>query len=141
MCDVCLCFVTFPYGVLSQVWYLIVSIPDLCLPSSFFVIISIGRSGTSTIIVLQQCGKSSLFLEVPSRVTNTPIYQYKAWSQFILKLHGATSKILCDFFLRHFKSIHPKLTVIAHSGLPKQAFSSYMYMHIKYISCKLWSGT
>ena len=25
-----LCFVTFPYGVLGQVWYLIVSNPDLC---------------------------------------------------------------------------------------------------------------
>ena len=24
-------FVTFPYGVLDQVWYLIVLIPDLCL--------------------------------------------------------------------------------------------------------------
>ena len=24
-------FVTFPFGVLGQVWYLIVSIPDLCL--------------------------------------------------------------------------------------------------------------
>ena len=24
-------FVTFPYGVLGQVWYLIVSIPDLCI--------------------------------------------------------------------------------------------------------------
>ena len=24
-------FVTFPYGLLGQVWYLIVSIPDLCL--------------------------------------------------------------------------------------------------------------
>ena len=23
-------FVTFPYGILGQVWYLIVSIPDLC---------------------------------------------------------------------------------------------------------------
>ena len=29
--DVSLCFVTFPCGVLGQVWYLIVSIPDLCL--------------------------------------------------------------------------------------------------------------
>ena len=28
----CFCgFVTFPYGVLGQVWYLIVSIPELCL--------------------------------------------------------------------------------------------------------------
>ena len=37
--DVFLCssFVTFPYGVLGQVWYLIVSIPDLCLLSYFFV--------------------------------------------------------------------------------------------------------
>ena len=31
VCDVFLCFITFPYGVLGQVWYLIVSIPDLCL--------------------------------------------------------------------------------------------------------------
>ena len=28
-------FVSFPYGVLGQVWYLIVSIPDLC-PLSYF---------------------------------------------------------------------------------------------------------
>ena len=28
-----LCFVTFPCGVLGQVWYLIVLIPDLCLNS------------------------------------------------------------------------------------------------------------
>ena len=31
VCDVLLCFVTFPCGVLGQVWYLIVPIPDLCL--------------------------------------------------------------------------------------------------------------
>ena len=28
-------FVTFPYGVLGQVWFLIVSIHDLCLPPYF----------------------------------------------------------------------------------------------------------
>ena len=28
-------FVTFPYGVLGQVWYFIVSIPDLCLITCF----------------------------------------------------------------------------------------------------------
>ena len=28
-------FITFPYGVLGQVWYLIVSIPDLCLLTYF----------------------------------------------------------------------------------------------------------
>ena len=32
LCVVFSCvFVTFPYGVLGQAWYLIVSIPDLCL--------------------------------------------------------------------------------------------------------------
>ena len=31
VCDVFLCYVTFPFGVLGQVWFLIVSIPDLCL--------------------------------------------------------------------------------------------------------------
>ena len=34
-CDVKLCFVTFQYGILGQVWYLIVSIPDLCRYSYF----------------------------------------------------------------------------------------------------------
>ena len=33
-CD-SLCFVTFPYGVPGQVWYLIVLIPDFCLPFYF----------------------------------------------------------------------------------------------------------
>ena len=28
-------FVTFPIGILGQVWYLIVSIPDLCTPTYF----------------------------------------------------------------------------------------------------------
>ena len=31
------CFVTFPYGVLGQVWYLIASSPDLCLLPFFLV--------------------------------------------------------------------------------------------------------
>ena len=35
VCDVFLCFVTFPCGVLGQVWYLIVSISDLYLFSYF----------------------------------------------------------------------------------------------------------
>ena len=35
VCDVFLCFVTFPCGVLGKVWYLIVSIPDLCLLSYY----------------------------------------------------------------------------------------------------------
>ena len=35
VCDVKLCFVTFPCGILGQVWYLIVSFPDLCHLSYF----------------------------------------------------------------------------------------------------------
>ena len=34
-CDVKLCFVNFPCGILGQMWYMIVSIPDLCLLSYF----------------------------------------------------------------------------------------------------------
>ena len=34
VCDVCV-FVSFPCGILGQVWYLIVSIPDLCHLSYF----------------------------------------------------------------------------------------------------------
>ena len=30
-------FITFPYGVIGQQWYLIVSIPDLCLLSYSFM--------------------------------------------------------------------------------------------------------
>ena len=36
ICDGFLGFVTFPCGVLGQVWYLIVSIPDIC-PLPYFV--------------------------------------------------------------------------------------------------------
>ena len=35
VCDVYLCFVTFPCDILGQVCYLIVSIPDLCQLSDF----------------------------------------------------------------------------------------------------------
>ena len=35
VCDVYCVFVTFPCGVLGQVWYLIVLIPELCLLSYF----------------------------------------------------------------------------------------------------------
>ena len=38
LCVVYSCvFVTFPYGVMGQVWYLIVSIPDICLLPYFDV--------------------------------------------------------------------------------------------------------
>ena len=36
VCDVYCGFVTFPCSILGQVWYLIASIPDLCLLSYFY---------------------------------------------------------------------------------------------------------
>ena len=36
VCGVCCEFVTFPFGILCQVWYLIVSIPDLFTLTYFF---------------------------------------------------------------------------------------------------------
>ena len=35
VCDVYCGFVTFPFGILGQVWYLMVSAPDLCRLSYF----------------------------------------------------------------------------------------------------------
>ena len=35
-CDVYCDFVTFPFGILGQVWYLIVSIPDHCCLSHLY---------------------------------------------------------------------------------------------------------
>ena len=36
VCDINCGFVTFPFGILEQVWYLIVSIPDHCCLSYFY---------------------------------------------------------------------------------------------------------
>ena len=40
VCDVYFDFVTFPFGILGQVWHLIVSIPDPCCLSYFELLIS-----------------------------------------------------------------------------------------------------
>ena len=45
-------FVTFPYGGLSQVWYLIVSISDLCLLTYFHILIPTAKT-TELIISLK----------------------------------------------------------------------------------------
>ena len=37
VCDVYCDFVTFSFGILRQVWYLIVSIPDPCCFSYFYI--------------------------------------------------------------------------------------------------------
>ena len=38
VCDVLLCFVTFPCDILGQEWYLVVSIPDLSRISYFHLL-------------------------------------------------------------------------------------------------------
>ena len=50
-------FDTLPYGILGQVWYLIVSIPDLCPLSSFIFILFCYLSFMIVLIIL-----SCLFL-------------------------------------------------------------------------------
>ena len=37
VCDVYYDFVTFPFGILGLVWYLIISIPDRCCLSYFYL--------------------------------------------------------------------------------------------------------
>ena len=39
VCDVYCDFVTFPFGILGQVWYLVVSIPDPCCLSYFKMVL------------------------------------------------------------------------------------------------------
>ena len=39
VCDVYCVFVTFPFGILGLVWYLVVSIPDPCCLSYFYIIL------------------------------------------------------------------------------------------------------
>ena len=38
VCDVFLCFVIFLFGVLGQVWYLIVRFPELCILPYFYLL-------------------------------------------------------------------------------------------------------
>ena len=47
-CDVCV-FVTFPCGILGQVWYLIVLIPDLC-HLSYFKILTISSLNSTLLL-------------------------------------------------------------------------------------------
>ena len=42
VCDLYCDFVTFPFGILGQVWYLIVSIPDPCCLSYFQINTNLG---------------------------------------------------------------------------------------------------
>ena len=55
-------FVTFPCGNMGQVWYLIVSIPDLCRLSYFTLLYSIGQIFTLVSAVVKTQTMLSGFL-------------------------------------------------------------------------------
>ena len=59
--DVYCIFVTFPSGILGQVWYLIVSFPDLCHHSYFSSFASKTILLNSTVFVLQTAWIISAF--------------------------------------------------------------------------------
>ena len=44
-------FVTFPCGILGQVWYLIVLIPDLCRLSYFFIWVSVKLMDSDNVLI------------------------------------------------------------------------------------------
>ena len=52
VCGVLLCFVTFPCGVLGRAWYMIVSIPDVCLLAYFVLLFNIP---INTVSVMPGC--------------------------------------------------------------------------------------
>ena len=48
VCYMLIVFVTFPRGILGQVWYLIVSFPNLCFPFYFLaMLVETGQSSTA----------------------------------------------------------------------------------------------
>ena len=59
VCGVLLCVCYFPIGILGQVWYLIVSIPDLFTLTYFYN----GRNAVTT-LVLSILNGSSSFLQI-----------------------------------------------------------------------------
>ena len=59
LCVVLSCvFVTFPYCVPGQVWYLIVSIPDLCLPLYIYYPFKIenNKDPDQTVLIMHRLG-------------------------------------------------------------------------------------
>ena len=71
--DVYCDFVTFPFGILGQVWYLIVSIPDPCCLSYFGCVfgivrgclcsVSLPRGSVGWSVIVPFPGKTRLFFK------------------------------------------------------------------------------
>ena len=100
VCDVLLCVCCFPIGILGQVWYLIVSIPDLC-PLTYFVclairvyilLVHVGSVGKNNQI---ERGKS---FRGPSQISvitfNTTRYM-TFYHELCLKCHTSNQKPFC----------------------------------------------
>ena len=80
-------FVTFPNCVPGQVWYWIVSIPDLCLPLYFPLQIDLGSNGlpsqvTFILLTLECWKKTGLVSKVPlnKRLDLLLIQQNMLWN-------------------------------------------------------------
>ena len=59
--DVYCIFVTFPCGILGQVWYLIVSFPDLCRLSYFYIKLELSENLTLAPLQRFSCSKKAKF--------------------------------------------------------------------------------
>ena len=72
-CDVYCDFVTFSFGFLGQVWYLIVSIPDLCCHSYF-----INKSNIQVKLCFER--RRSFFIYNHSGKIQLTSYAWMPWS-------------------------------------------------------------
>ena len=87
VCGVYCEFVTFPIGILGQVWYLIVSIPDLCTLTYFETLDRINRKS-------DQNWKSICFLTVlKHKFCTLNACQYNYRLQFVMKFAYNTFKV------------------------------------------------
>ena len=76
MCDVFLCFVTFRYGVLGQVWYLIVSIPDICYLPYFQDRLLNGLFSDSTSVLEAKPGNIDIKRRKPGIIFTKPVLSW-----------------------------------------------------------------
>ena len=59
VCNVFLFFVTFPYGFSGEVWYLFVSIPDLCLLYFFLTTLQVSTGNLKVLIQIFSVSETS----------------------------------------------------------------------------------
>ena len=84
VCDVYCDFVTFPFGIVGQVWYLIVSIPNPCCLSYFGIPVIL-------IIRLFRVSRNLLIDNTLHQMISTTLYRYdvKAYLDFWQSTQGS----------------------------------------------------